>query len=67
MFGFLTNYRKVDKYQEQLFPFLCFLLQYLERAQKLVWTRDSSDKLKVILFPDFTPPSDDTHKWSKKN
>ena len=44
----------LDKYQAQLFLFLSFSLLYLETAQNMVWTQDSSDKLKVVHHPDFT-------------
>ena len=47
--------KNLDKYQAKLLPFFFFSsLLYLKRAQKMVRTWDSSDKLKVILFPDFT-------------
>ena len=45
--------KNLDKYQAQLF-FFSFSLRYLETIQKMVWTLDSSDKLKVVHHPDFT-------------
>ena len=44
--------QNLDKYQAQLFFF--FSLRYLETAQKMVWTLESSDTLKVVHHPDFT-------------
>ena len=46
------------KYQGQLFPVLGFSLRYLETAQKMVLTLDTSDRLKVVHHPDFTLQSE---------